>query len=216
MRRASLVALAALAAGPLALAAALAAAFAHDGRAHGATVQAATGPDEDAGALPFPLDIRLQFELIDQIGRRVTEADFADRAVALFFGYASCQSICTVALPAMGAAIALLGQDADAIAPLMITVDPARDTPEALARSLPRYHPRMIGLTGSPEALAAVRAAFQVEAAEVARDAAGEPIFAHGSFIYLIGPGGKLRSVLPPILGPERIAELMRRHLLER
>ncbi|MCL5776627.1 SCO family protein [Limibaculum sp. FT325] len=186
-------------------------AAAHDGRSHDAPAPHAAN---DAAPPPFPVEIRMRFDLSDQAGRRVSEAEFAGRPVALFFGYANCEAICSVALPAMAEALDLLGDDGAAIAPVMITVDPSRDTPEALARALPRYHDRLIGLTGTAEALAEARAAFQVEAAEVARDAAGAPIFAHGSFIYLVGPDGRVRSVLPPIVGPARIAELMRRHLL--
>ncbi|MBK0400494.1 SCO family protein [Limibaculum sp. M0105] len=185
--------------------------LAHDGASHRPSpAEAAPG----AEALPFPVDIRPDFDLTDQSGNRVTEADFAGRPIALFFGYANCEAICSVALPTIAEAVTRLGPEGARITPVMITVDPERDTPEALARSLPRYHPRLVGLTGSPEALAQARDAFQVEATEVARDAAGEPIFAHGGFIYLIGEMGEVRSVLPPILGPERVAELMRRHLL--
>ncbi|MDT8344669.1 MAG: SCO family protein [Thermohalobaculum sp.] len=189
-------------------------AAAHDGVAHATPAQATAHAAPAAGALPFPVEIALRFTLTDQTGRAVSEADFTGHPVALFFGYANCVAICSVALPAMAAALDLLGPEGAAIAPLMITVDPARDTPAAMARALPRYHPRLIGLTGDPAALAAARAAFQVEAAEVARDAAGDPVFAHGSFIYLIGPDGRVLSVLPPILAPERIADLMRHHLL--
>ena len=179
-------------------------ALAHDGKVH-AVPAAVQSP-----ALPFPVHIEPRFALTDQTGRRVTEADFAGRPMAIFFGYASCQAICSVALPALAAALDLLGPEGSELAPVLITVDPARDTPETLARSLPRYHPRLIGLTGSEAALAAARAAFQIEAKPVAEAADGTPIYAHGSFIYLIGRDGVVKSVLPPILAPERIAELMR------
>ena len=90
----------------------------------------------------------------------------------------------------------------------------ARDTPDAMARKLPDYHPRLIGLTGSAAALAEARAVFQVEAKQVATAADGAPVFAHGSFIYLVGRDGEVKSLLPPILAPERMAELMRKYLL--
>ncbi len=193
----------------LALIAALAAApaAAHDGTVHPAPILAA------APALPFPLAIRPRFALTDQGGRRVTEADFAGRPMAVFFGYANCESICTVALPAMGAALDILGPAGAEIVPVMITVDPARDTPEAMGRKLAEYSPRLVGLTGSEAALAEARAAFQVEIAEVARTPEGAPVYAHGSFIYLVGRDGMVKSVLPPILAPERIAELMAKTL---
>lgn len=174
---------------------------------------AGDGAVGEPGPLPFPVEIELAFELTDQTGRRVTEADFAGRPMALFFGYASCASICTVALPAIGAALAALGPDADRLTAVMVTVDPERDTPKALAEAMPRYHPDMVGLTGSEAALAALRARFQIERTVVAREPDGAPIYAHGSFVYLIGPDGRVTAALPPILAPERLAELIRARL---
>jgi protein SCO1/2 len=191
------------------------AAPAHDGAIHPTTAEAATheATSTTGPALPFPIEITPRFALIDQTGRAVTEADFAGRPMAIFFGYASCEAICPVALPSLAAALDLLGPDGAEIAPILITVDPARDTPEAMARRLAEYHPRLIGLTGSEAALAEARAVFQVEASQVAETPDGAPLYAHGSFIYLVGRDGVVKSLLPPILSPERIAELMRKYL---
>jgi protein SCO1/2 len=186
-------------------------ALAHDGAAYPATAKPAArgaGP-----ALPFPIEITPRFALIDQVGHAVTEKDFAGRPMAVFFGYASCEAICPVALASLAAALDLLGPEGVEIAPILITVDPARDTPAVLARRLARYHPRLIGLTGSEAALAEARAVFQVEISQVAETPAGAPLYAHGSFIYLVGRDGVVKSLLPPILSPERMAELMRKVL---
>ncbi len=187
-------------------------ALAHDGVDHATPAEAATHAAGPGQALPFPVEIRPRFSLVGRTGRAVTEADFAGRPMAVFFGYASCESICTVALPRMGAALDLLGAEGAEIAAVMITVDPARDTPAAMAARLAEYHPRLIGLTGTEAALAKARAAFQVEAKRVAETPEGAPVYAHGSFIYLVGRDGVVKSVLPPVLAPERIAALMRRH----
>ncbi|MFQ5567636.1 MAG: SCO family protein [Paracoccaceae bacterium] len=196
----------------LALAAGLApTALAHDGVVHSTANEAAA--HDTAPALPFPVEIRPRFALIDQTGRAVTEADFAGRPMAIFFGYASCESICAVALPSLAAALDILGPEGAGTAPILITVDPARDTPAAMARRLAQYHPRLIGLTGSEAALAEARAVFQVAASQVAETPEGAPLYAHGSFIYLVGRDGVVKSLLPPILSPERIAELMRKYL---
>ncbi len=161
---------------------------------------------------PFPADLQLRFRLTDQTGREVTEADFAGRPLAVFFGYAGCQAICSVALPQLGAALDLLGGRAAALTPILITVDPTRDTPETMRSALAKWHPRLIGLTGSETALAAARAAFQVEAQEVFDGPEG-PVYAHGSFIYLFDRDGRLMTMLPPILGPERMAEIIAGYL---
>ena len=190
------------------------AALAHDGIDHASSAEAAAHVAESGGpALPFPIEIRAEFALTDQTGRAVTEADFAGRPMAIFFGYANCEAICSVALPSLGAALDILGEEATEVAPILITVDPDRDTPAAMAARLPAYHPRLIGLTGSAEALDRARAVFQIEAKQVTETIDGDPVYAHGGFIYLVGKDGVVKSVLPPILSPERIAELIRKHL---
>jgi protein SCO1/2 len=190
-------------------------ASAHNGVTHTTTEQAAIheGPAQQSPALPFPVTITPRFDLIDHTGRAVSQADFAGRPMAIFFGYASCEAICTVALPSMAAALDILGPEGDEIAPILITVDPVRDTPETMAARLPEYHPRLIGLTGSEAALAEARAVFQIDAKQVAETPEGAPIYAHGSFIYLVGRDGVVKSLLPPILSPDRMAELMRKYL---
>jgi len=109
-------------------------------------------------------------------------------------------------------ALHLLGPGGEEIVPILITVDPARDTPEAMAKRLRFVHPRLVGLTGTEVALAEARAVFQVESKQVTATPEGAPIYAHGSFMYLVGRDGEVKSLLPPILSPERMAELMRKY----
>jgi protein SCO1/2 len=186
-------------------------ALAHDGATHATTTEAAA--HEAGPALPFPIEITPRFALIDQTGRAVTQADFAGRPMVIFFGYANCPGICPVALAYIAEALDILGPDGADIAPILITVDPSRDTPAAMAAALAKFHPRLIGLTGSEAALAEVRAVFQVETSQVAETPEGAPLYAHGSFIYLFGRDGAVKSLLPPNLAPERMAELMRKYL---
>ena len=184
---------------------------AQDGATPAATTDAAA--HEAGPTLPFPVEITPRFALIDQTGSAVTEADFAGRPMVIYFGYANCPGICPVALAHIAEALDILGPDGAGIAPILITVDPARDTPAAMAEALAKYHPRLIGLTGSEAALAEARAVFQVETSQVAETPEGGAIFAHGSFIYLFGGDGAIKSLLPPNLPPERLAELMRKYL---
>ena len=205
----------------LAVVAALAGpALAHNGVVHKNAEEAAAHAAETAAnvgkptpGIPFPLDIRAEFALVNQDGQPVTQADFAGKPMAIFFGYANCEAICSVALPRLGAALDLLGEDVDALSPLLITVDPARDTPEKIGPALAKWHPRLRGLTGSEDALAAARDAFQVQSEKVFDDPEGNPVYSHGSFIYLIGGDGKVLTLLPPILGPERMAEIIKSYL---
>ncbi|QHQ34741.1 SCO family protein [Algicella marina] len=166
-----------------------------------------------AAAEPFFLDITPDFELTDQRGQIRSDEDFAGKPMLIFFGYTKCESICSVALPSIAEALDLLGPDATRLSPILVTIDPANDTPEQMAKALPDYHPDFIGLTGSEESLAAVRAQFQVEREKLFETPYGEPVYAHGSFVYITDSSGKVQSALPPILGPERIAELLRARL---
>ena len=197
----------------LALAALALPAFGHDGVVHKTQDEAAAHLVAPTQRTPFPLEIRARFTLTDHFGREVTEQDFAGRTMAIFFGYASCQAICSVAMPRLGEALDILGERADRVAPLLITVDPGRDTVASMGPALAKWHPRLIGLTGSEDALAAVRRTFQVEHTKVMDDPDGQPVYAHGSFIYLVGPDGRVQTLLPPILGPERMAEVIASYL---
>jgi protein SCO1/2 len=164
---------------------------------------------------PFPVQIDGRFSLIDQDGVARTERDYRGRHALVFFGYANCQGICSVALPRIAVALDDPGPAADRLQPLLITVDPENDTVAGLKQALPKIHARLTGLTGSEEALAAARKSFGVETELVFTDPVHGPVYRHGAFIYLIDPEGTLLSVMPPILSSTRIAEIVRGHLAE-
>lgn len=161
---------------------------------------------------PLPFEVGGPFELIDQHGETRTDRDFLGTPAMLFFGYAECQSICSVALPRMTEAVDVLAEQGVEVQPVLITVDPARDTPEALETAAPKLHPRLVALTGSDDALAEARKSYRVESKQIGEDIEG-PIFAHGSFIYLLGPDGDVMTLLPPILAPQRMADVARGYL---
>ncbi|MEL6234289.1 MAG: SCO family protein [Pseudomonadota bacterium] len=161
-------------------------------------------------AQPFPAQIGGAFTLTDHTGAPRTERDPQGHAQLVFFGYATCEQICSVALPVMAEAAALAEAEGLALTPVMITVDPDRDTPDAMADALGRHHARFVGLTGTPEALQHAYDLFGVESSVVFTDPVLGPIYAHGSFIYLLAADGTVLSVLPPILTAERIVEILR------
>lgn len=160
----------------------------------------------------FPVKLGGPFRLTDQNGAIRTEADPAGRPQLLFFGYATCEAICSVALPTMAEAAALIRAGGAEVVPVMITVDPARDTAETLGPALARHDPAMVGLTGDAATLAEVWRRWGVEVTKV-YDAPTGPVYAHGSFVYLLDGTGRVLSVLPPILSAERIAEIVRDRL---
>lgn len=170
-------------------------------------------PAEGTAAEPFPADIGGAFALVDQTGKAVTDLDFRGRYMLIFFGYAQCDSICPVGLKRMAEAIDLLGPRGDRVQPIMITVDPENDTPEALAARLPKIHPRLLGLTGTPDAIAAAMKSYKVNANPVGESWKGTPVISHGSYIYLMGPDGELLTVLPPVFSSEAMAGIIARYL---
>ncbi|WP_102110064.1 SCO family protein [Oceaniglobus roseus] len=164
-----------------------------------------------AGALPF--DVGGPFRLTDQRGETRSEADPEGHAQLLFFGYANCRQICSAALPLMAEVVDELSAEGIAVTPVMITVDPARDTVDSIGAPLARIHPGFVGLTGSEAALQVAYDAFSVERAQIFDDPEYGPVFSHGSFIYLLDPDGAVLSLLPPVLAPEQAAEIVRSHL---
>ena len=193
---------------------------AHDGESHDtatplpgttkATTQAAAVPSAE----PFPVALGGSFALIDQEGHSRGPGDFGGRLPLVFFGYARCESICPVALRTMLDAVDMLGPLGDKLQPLLITVDPENETPAVLAEEVPRLHPRLIGLTGSSEEIEAARALFRVNAEKVGTNIKGNPVFAHGSYVYLLDREGKMRTLLPPILDAPTMAEKLKPYLL--
>lgn len=99
-----------------------------------------------------PAEFAPRFAMLDQHGRRVTSEDFPGKLQLIYFGYTYCPDICPTSLAVMSQALRQLGDEADQIQPIFITVDPARDTPEMLAEYTGYFHSRMLGLWASPEA----------------------------------------------------------------
>jgi protein SCO1/2 len=131
------------------------------------------------------------FSLIDQNGMRRTEKDFGGKPILVFFGYTYCPDVCPTTLSLMSAALERLGPDAKRLTPVMITVDPKRDTPATLKAYLASFGPEFVGLTGSDDEIAAAAKAYKVYY-RPANTETGE-VLDHSSIIYLMdGKGGFL------------------------
>ncbi|MEM8748913.1 MAG: SCO family protein [Pseudomonadota bacterium] len=155
------------------------------------------------------------FQLINQSGNERTSKDPEGRYQLLFFGYAKCNAICSVALPNMTEAVSVLEGLGHTVTPVMVTVDPERDTVDALADAMPAMHPRMVGLTGSEDALNAAYKAFQIQKQFVFEHPDEGPVYTHGSFVYLLDGQGNFKTLFPPITSPVRIAEITSGYIAE-
>lgn len=166
-------------------------------------------PAGAGGGMQLPPGISLggPFSLTDHTGRAVTEADFAGRWLLVYFGFTWCPDVCPTELGTIVAALDAMGPAGEQVTPVLITIDPARDTPEKLADYVVRFHPRMVGLTGTPEQVAEVARRYRVYYARVNRpDQGGDYTMDHSSFTYLVGPDARVRALFRAETPPEAIA----------
>ena len=147
------------------------------------------------------------FTLTDQRGAEVTEQDFAGRYMLVYFGYTYCPDVCPMTLANMTQAVDLLPpEESEQVVPIFITVDPERDTVEQLAEYATLFHPRLVALTGSPEATKAAAQAYRVYFAKAGDKDSDAYLMDHSSFIYLMGPDGRYVRHFAHNAAPEEIA----------
>jgi len=142
-------------------------------------------------------------ELRDHTGRLRHLEDFRGKAVVLFFGFTHCPDVCPTTLADTAQALRALGPQADRVQVLFVTVDPERDTPQALASYVTAFDPRFIGLYGDADATRRVAKEFKIYYEKRAGTTPGSYSMDHSAQTYVIDPQGRLRL----LLRQERIAE---------
>ncbi|MEZ4767426.1 MAG: SCO family protein [Caldilineales bacterium] len=144
-------------------------------------------------AYPEPL-ARPAVQLTSETGQPFDLSDQSGKVSLLFFGYTTCPDVCPTTLAEARTILNDLGDDAQDVEFLFVTVDPERDTPEKLSAYTDAFHPGIVGLTGTPEQLAAVYDEFGVRAERVdAPDSALGYLMNHTSRMYLVDRDGNLR-----------------------
>ena len=153
------------------------------------------------------------FTLIDHDGRQVRDSDFAGKYRIVYFGFANCPDVCPTDLAQLGQALRQLESSDPAVAarvqPLFITVDPERDTPAVLKQYVAAFHPRLIGLSGSPQQIADAAKRYAVYYSK-------EPTpegyrMNHLRVMFLMGPNGEPIAMLPHDQDPQAIAAELKR-----
>lgn len=162
-------------------------------------------------ALPF--DVGGPYALTNHLGQPHTQTDPDGLPQLLFFGYANCPGICTAALPLMADVTTALARDNIAIRPVMITVDPARDTVDNMGPALAKLHPDFIGLTGDTTALDVAYDAFSVDHTLAFEDPDYGPVYTHGSLIYLMDASGEVMTLIPPIMDAHTATDIALKYL---
>jgi protein SCO1 len=151
------------------------------------------------------------FQLIDQDGRRVDQTMLDGKWSLVFFGFTYCPDFCPTTLTALEATKARMGPEGEALQTILISVDPERDTPQALKDYLSSdgFPEGTIGLTGTPEQVAATAKVYRAFFEKVGEGEAYT--MNHSLTVYLMGPDGQFRSALAHDLGPEKSAQLIER-----
>ena len=165
-----------------------------------------------SGDQPGALTVGGPFALVDGDGRPVTDRTWRGKYMLVYFGYTFCPDVCPTTLSAVADALDKMGARADRVQPLFITVDPRRDKPAVVRQYAAAFGPRVIGLTGSPEQIAAVAKAYRVYYAEH-KTGPGPDDYTmdHSSVLYLMGPDGRfVAPVRADQAGPEIAAALTR------
>ena len=154
------------------------------------------------------------FALTDTTGAAVTDATYRGRWMLVYFGYTYCPDVCPTELQTISAALDRLGPAGKAIVPILITIDPERDTPAALAEYVKLFDERLVGLSGSKEQVAAAAKSYRVYYAKTTPKDASSYLMDHSSFIYLIGPDGRFRALFRHGVGTQELADALKTRLL--
>ena len=134
------------------------------------------------------------FALVDQTGRKVTDRDVLGRPAVVFFGFTYCPEVCPTTLADITNWMGALGPDADKLGVYFITVDPARDTPEALGKYLSSFDSRIRGLTGTAADIDGVAKAFGIYYQRV--EIEGGYTMDHSSSVLLLDSSGRFAGTI--------------------
>jgi protein SCO1/2 len=152
------------------------------------------------------------FRLTDQNGQPFSDQDLRGRSFLVFFGFTHCPDACPTTLFEISEIMSELGSDADRTAALFITVDPERDTPEALKDYLSSFDPHVRGLSGDPAEVAAVAKAYRVYYRKVPLDG-GDYTMDHTAIVYLMDKQGRFVSPFNMKRTADVAAAELRKHL---
>ena len=151
-----------------------------------------------------------EFELIGTNGETVRWADFQGQYRIVYFGFTFCPDICPTDTQRFSQGLLQFERSAPElgakIQPIFVSVDPERDTPEVVAEFVANFHPRLIGLTGSPEQVKAAADTFRVFYSRGETTPGGGYLVDHSAIVYLFGPDGEPLATLPTDQGAEAVA----------
>src|SRR5271166_4890792 len=152
------------------------------------------------------------FSLVDQEGKTVTNTALEGKWLLVYFGYTHCPDACPTALNNIALALRELGAEKQQVRPVFITVDPERDTSQALKDYVQAFDAPIVALTGSDTAIAQAAKEYRVYYAKHP-EAGGEYSMDHSSIIYVMDPKGRFSASFTQENSPEEIAERLKKLL---
>ena len=152
------------------------------------------------------------FQLVNQDGQTVTDQDYKGRPFLVFFGFTHCPDICPTTLFEVSEIMRNLGPDGDRMRAIFITVDPERDTPAALKEYLSSFDPRLSGLTGDADAIAAVAKSYRAFYRKVPLEQGGYTMD-HTAIVYLMDKQGRFVAPFSLRRTTEASVTELRKHL---
>lgn len=156
------------------------------------------------------------FELVNSKGEPVTDKDLLGQYLLIYFGFSFCPDICPQEMEKQTQAIELIEKSLGPVAtPVFISIDPARDTPEVVEEYCKEFHPRMVGLTGSPEQVKAASRAYRVYFNEGIRNSDKDYLIDHSIIHYFIGRNGKFIDFFGKNMTAQEMADKMKCAILE-
>lgn len=154
----------------------------------------------------------LAFQLTNDQGKSVTAAEFQGKVTLLYFGYTHCPDVCPLTLAHLHVVMQRLGKLADGAQILFVSVDPARDTPEALHAYVTAFDPHVVGLTGSAADIEALTKRYRAAFSREPDKAGGSYDVSHSSGIYIFDAHGKARLLATPTDSQDKLVHDL--HLL--
>ncbi len=131
--------------------------------------------------------------LTDHTGKLRTMSDFKGKVVLLFFGYTHCPDVCPTTMSDLKQTMKLLGDKANEVQVLFVTVDPERDTQAVLAQFVPYFDPRFLGLCGSVQETTEMTSNFKIFSAKADEKSDGSYAFDHSAGMYVFDKKGLAR-----------------------
>ncbi len=151
-------------------------------------------------------DFEQSMQLTDHTGTKRTMADYKGKVVALFFGYTHCPDVCPTTMVDLKKTMKILGDQADEVQVLFVTLDPERDSQEVLAQFVPSFDARFVGLTGSVTEIAATARMFKIFSSKVSAEGHSGYTIDHSAGMYVYDKDSKIRLYVEYGQKPEDLA----------